>query len=391
MEKKPVFSPEKEEKKASAWYILGAVGVLALIALLLGLFFSPAGGWKLGYAQPRITPTATPVGTILEQAVSLTPSPTPVEISVKREYPEGAVTLLVNGHGLFAMESREEAMALLEEYLQYWAEQPLNTGERLLKAALEGEIALGTPDGTEELLKKGEAYAVLVKNPGLLPAVRTTVTCRVETRSLDSIVTTTGALPRGTRFIRSLGSPEFTLVYSETTYKGAVAYSQAETNRFLVGSGGVGYVAEAGSAAAADPQAMAGEKDWPMGRKAENLKLQVPVKGNIQTCFGISQGIMHYGLTYGAKASAAVKAPESGVVLFAGKRGAMGYVVDIQHDENGFVSRVWGLGSVSVELFERVEKGHALGTAPDTGGKSAPITYELYIDSLPVNPVWYMR
>ena len=51
MEKKPVFSPEKEEKKASAWYILGAVGILALIALLLGLFFSPAGGWKLGYAQ----------------------------------------------------------------------------------------------------------------------------------------------------------------------------------------------------------------------------------------------------------------------------------------------------------------------------------------------------
>ena len=100
---------------------------------------------------------------------------------------------------------------------------------------------------------------------------------------------------------------------------------------------------------------------------------------------------MHYGLTYGAKASAAVTAPESGVVLFAGKRGAMGYVVDIQHDENGFVSRVWGLGSVSVELFERVEKGHALGTAPDTGGESAPITYELYIDSLPVNPVWYMR
>ena len=71
-----------------------------------------------------------------------------------------------------------------------------------------------------------------------------------------------------------------------------------------------------------------------------------------------------------------------------------GNIVNLSYsadDENGFVSRVWGLGSVSVELFERVEKGHALGTAPDTGGKSAPITYELYIDSLPVNPVWYMR
>lgn len=122
-----------------------------------------------------------------------------------------------------------------------------------------------------------------------------------------------------------------------------------------------------------------------------SLKLKVPVSGKVQYYFGVSQGVMHYGLTYAVASEATVVAPEAGVVIYAGQRGDMGYVVDILHDEEGFVSRLWGLGSVKVELFERVNKGVAIGSAPSTGKETASVTYELLVDDLPVNPVWYFK
>lgn len=391
MKRQPGYTPEQEEKKLTQAYCLVVVLVLAAVTALLAVFFAPKTGWQTGRNTPRITPTATPMGEIKNAVVSLTPSPTPVEISIKREFPEGAVDLLVNGKYLFTLESREAASALLQEYLAYWAAQPLGEGERLLKASFEQTLSLGVPNGTGELLEQGEAYARLVQNPSLLPATRTTVGCKVENRVLEDTLTKTTALPRGSRYIRSLGSPEFTLVYSETIYKGDKAYTQTETNRFLVGSGGAGYVAENGEYITADPSLSAGEKDWPAGRKPASLKFKTPVGGKIQYFFGVSQGVMHYGLTYAAGSEAAVTAPESGVVIFAGRRGDMGYVVDILHDEEGFVSRLWGLGSIKVELYERVSRGTAIGNAPNTGKATAPITFELLVDDLPVNPVWYIK
>lgn len=391
MKKEPGYTPAQEEKKQTRLYALGVVLVLAVITALLVVFCAPHGGWQTGKNAPRITPTPTPPGEIKSQTLSVTPSPTPVEISIKRELPATAVDVLANGKYLFTLESREEAIALLEEYLAYWAGQPLGEGERLLKAVYEQELSLGVPTGTGELLEKGEAYARLVKNPSLLPVTRTTVSFKVENRTLPDTVSKTTALPRGSRFIRSLGSPEFTLVYSETTYKGDKAYSQTETNRFLVGSGGVGYVAENGEYSPADLSASAKEKDWPAGRMPTTLKMKTPVAGKVQYYFGISQGVMHYGLTYTTASEATVIAPEAGVVIYAGQRGDMGYVVDILHDEEGFVSRLWGLGSVKVELYERVTRGLPIGTAPNTGKSTTTITYELLVDDLPVNPVWYIK
>lgn len=391
MKKEPGYTPAQEEKKQTRLYALGVILLLAVITALLVVFCAPHGGWQTGATAPRITPTATPPGEIKNAVLAVTPSPTPVEISIKRELPETAVDLLVNGKYLFTLESREAATALLEEYLAYWANQPLGEGERLLKASFEPEISLGVPTGTGELLEKGEAYARLVKNDSLLPVTRTTVSCKVENRTLPDTVTKTTALPRGSRFIRSLGSPEFTLVYSETTYKGDKAYTQTETNRFLVGSGGVGYVAENGEYTSADPAASARDKDWLAGRMPTTLKFKAPVSGRVQTYFGISQGVMHYGLTYTTASEAMVIAPEAGVVIYAGQRGDMGYVVDILHDEDGFVSRVWGLGSIQVELYERVTRSLPIGTAPSTGKASTTITYELLVDDLPVNPVWYVK
>lgn len=391
MKKEPGYVPEQEEKKRTLAYCLGVVLVLAVLTALLTVFFAPQGGWQTGQNAPRITPTATPMGEIKSQVLSVTPSPTPFEISIKQELPEGAVDLLVNGKYLFTLESREAATALLQEYLAYWANQPLEEGERLLKTTFEQTLSLGVPSGTGELLEQGEAYARLVQNPSLLPVTRTTVSCRVETRTPENTMTTTAALPRGSRFIRSLGSPEFTLVYSETIYKGDKAYTQTETNRFLVGSGGAGYVAENGAYVTEDMGASAKEKDWPAGRMPTSLKLKSPVSGKIQYYFGVSQGVMHYGLTYAVASEATVVAPEAGVVIFAGQRGNMGYVVDILHDEEGFVSRLWGLGSIKVELYERVSRGAAIGSALSTGKEAASVTYELLVDELPVNPVWYIK
>lgn len=391
MKKEPGYTPEQEEKKQTFAYSLGVVLLLTAITALLVVLFAPQNGWQMGHTAPRISPTATPVGEIKSEVLSVTPSPTPVEITIKREFPEGSVDLLTNGNYLFTLESREVATALLQDYLSYWANQPLGEGERLLKATFEQELSLGVPNGTGELLEQGEAYARLVQNPSLLPVSRTSVSCKVETRTLEDTLTKTTALPRGSRFIRSLGSPEFTLVYSEILYKGDKAYKQTETNRFLVGSGGVGYVVENGDYTTEDSTSGAQDKDWPAGRMPTSLKFKTPVSGKIQYYFGVSQGIMHYGLTYEVSSEATVVAPEAGVVIYAGQRGDMGYVVDILHDEEGYVSRLWGLESVKVELYERVAKGTAIGNAPNTGKATTFITYELLVDDVPVNPVWFLK
>ena len=85
-----------------------------------------------------------------------------------------------------------------------------------------------------------------------------------------------------------------------------------------------------------------------------------------------------------------ITAPGEGIVVYCGERGAYGFVVDIDHG-NGFVSRLTHLNDVQLELNQRVFQGDKIGTlAPDEDGDKATFHYELIIDGIPYNPLYYI-
>ena len=67
-----------------------------------------------------------------------------------------------------------------------------------------------------------------------------------------------------------------------------------------------------------------------------------------------------------------------------------GYVVDIDHG-NGFVSRLTHLTNVQVEMNQRVFAGDLIGSlAEDEDGGKPIFHYELIIDGIPYNPLYYI-
>ena len=84
-------------------------------------------------------------------------------------------------------------------------------------------------------------------------------------------------------------------------------------------------------------------------------------------------------------------APESGTVIFIGKRGDYGLVVEIRHAD-GFVSRLTHCASVSVELEQHVYRGDPIAVLANDGSQTEPhLHYELLIDGIPFNPLPYIH
>lgn len=370
--------------------LLAAVTLLTALLLLLSYFSS--GGMAPGLFDERPSPTPAPTGTPGQMAVSITPSPSPVAVKINRGYPEGAVDLLADGQVLFTLESREAALELLESYLFEASQSKLNANERLLKASFPQALSLGEPCGAGELLDEAEALALLMSDQALLPVNCTVISCAITATEVSLTEIENPAAPKGSRIIRFLGSPEFTLTYSETLYKGDTVNTQSVTNRFTVGSVAQGKIIEKGTYSRADVSGVPGANEGYKGRQSASLSLKAPVRGKILSYYGLRGETMQYGITYQAQAGAVVTAPEGGVVIYCGARGNMGYVIEIQHDEAGFVSRLLCSVQGQLELYQRVAKGETLLRLPDGAqGEALQVTWELLVDGVPLNPQFYME
>ena len=116
-----------------------------------------------------------------------------------------------------------------------------------------------------------------------------------------------------------------------------------------------------------------------------------PVEGTVTGSFGMSDEGLCYGVEITADMTARVKAPEEGVVVYCAKRGDMGLVIDILHDETGAMSRIVGCERPLVELYQRVKRGEQVGTMPEpVTSRMVTVRYELLINGLPVNPEKYL-
>ncbi|MBQ5990952.1 MAG: M23 family metallopeptidase [Clostridia bacterium] len=374
--------------------ILSFALVLAALAVTLPLLFRK-GALKPVSAEPLTVITPEPT-TEEDDVVMRTPVPTPARTvaTPRPDYPEKAVNLLVNGTPLFAVANREVAEQLVRIYLDECARENLADNAVLLTASIDAAISTVPADGSIEYAEFDVAINRLRKNRSLIPVRRTVsrVDAITETPAPQNEQTT--LLPEGARMFRRLGVFSRTLIYVETLYKDGLAVSETETLRIPMQTGiprftltGVYRLPETFDPN--DPEAREGEP----GPVPASLSFSAPVRGRIAAKYGLASGEMRYGVDYAAAPGTRVVAPESGTVIFLGERPGLGFVIEIRHEE-GFVSRLsFGAKAVKTDLVleKHVKKGEPLAALPENEGeKEAFLHYELLIDGIPYNPLYYI-
>ena len=208
--------------------------------------------------------------------------------------------------------------------------------------------------------------------------------------TVESSEERTQYLPKGSRFYRRLGAPSRTIVLTELLYKDGIAYKETETLQKQIFSGTARTVLS-GTYVSALPDQEPNPVQGVPGKSKGNLTFFQPVRGTITSYFGIRYGQMHYGVDITAKPGANVIAPEEGTVVFCRERPGYGLVIEIRH-ENGFVSRIAGCTDAAVELDEHVSPGQTVAVMPaDAGLTAAVLHYEIIVDGIPINPMYYFE
>ena len=380
------------------WILIGSFTlVLALLAVLVPLLFTDERP-RAAIKEPLTV--ITPEPETGEDAIAFftpTPSPVPVITTPKPVYPEKAVNLLVDGKPLFAVASREVAEQLVRNFLDECAAENLSANAILLSASIDATLSTVPADGSVEYLEYDVALNLLRKDRDLIPVRRTAERVEVLTEAFEPQSERTPLLPAGARMFRKLGTTGRTLVYTETLYRNGLPVSEAETLSAPV---------RAGSAKAElvgtyrlpanyvyDPEAP-NRYEGRIGSVPASLSFVAPVRdGRLTDYYGLQTGEMRYGVDYTAAPNTRVVAPESGTIVFMGQRAGLGFVIDIRHDE-GFLSRisfVSGAAANGLMLEKHVNRGETIATlsAPEDA-KEAVLHYELLIDGIPYNPLYYL-
>ncbi len=372
------------------WIRYGALTltvVMVALSLILWLLMHGEGQLEAGTSLPRITPTPVITPTPTPARLRVTPAPTPLLVQVVRNYPPGAVDVVADGKVLYTAENAQAAQEALERYLAENAELGLVRTERLIRAGFDQKLTLEEPSGKGELLTVDEAVNTLKADEGLLPIVRTVVRCVIERGDREVVTRENPLLLQGSRIYRSMGVYPYILTYYETVYRGQAAFSEVKTNEFAVGPGKLDRIVEDGSRIMEDAAPSAGAAAVPIDKFAPLW----PVAGTVTGSYGMTDGGMRYGVEITADTVARVVSPEEGVVVFCAKRGDLGLVIDILHDETGALSRIIGCERPLVELYQRVKKSEQVGVMREpVAGRLATLRYELIINGLPVNPEKYL-
>jgi murein DD-endopeptidase MepM/ murein hydrolase activator NlpD len=100
---------------------------------------------------------------------------------------------------------------------------------------------------------------------------------------------------------------------------------------------------------------------------------------------------LHGGVDFVAEYGADVLATSSGRVIWAGRHGPYGNLVEIQHD-NGVATRYGHLRGVNVALGQRVEAGAVIGWLGNTGRSTGPhLHYETRVNDRAIDPQKFWR
>ena len=111
----------------------------------------------------------------------------------------------------------------------------------------------------------------------------------------------------------------------------------------------------------------------------------------ISSDFGAPRGSSrHQGLDLTAPKGTKVRATADGRVIFAGKSGAFGRLVVIQHS-GGYETRYAHLKSIEVKRGRKLKRGTVIGTVGKSGNATGfHLHYEVRLQGTPVNPRSYL-
>jgi murein DD-endopeptidase MepM/ murein hydrolase activator NlpD len=100
---------------------------------------------------------------------------------------------------------------------------------------------------------------------------------------------------------------------------------------------------------------------------------------------------MHHGIDLIAAANAPIRAPAPGIVVFAGRNGGYGNMVEIDHGRS-LRTRYAHLRTIKVKAGEKVEFEQKLGTLGNSGRSTgAHLHYEILIAGKPADPLSFIK
>lgn len=125
----------------------------------------------------------------------------------------------------------------------------------------------------------------------------------------------------------------------------------------------------------------------------EKLPLAMPVRQNFRytSGFGRRWGRMHEGIDMAGPVGTPIHATGDGVVTFAGRNGAYGNLIKIQH-ELGTETRYAHLNRIGVKVGQRVSQGERIGDMGNTGRSTGPhLHYEVRMNGRAVDPMSFIK
>lgn len=117
----------------------------------------------------------------------------------------------------------------------------------------------------------------------------------------------------------------------------------------------------------------------------------MPTRGSISSRYGMRNGRMHRGLDIAASSGTAIKAADGGKVVFTGRRGAYGNLVEVDHG-NGYLTRYAHCSTINVKNGQRVAKGDVIALVGNTGRSTGPhLHFEVIKNGANQNPASYLN
>lgn len=100
---------------------------------------------------------------------------------------------------------------------------------------------------------------------------------------------------------------------------------------------------------------------------------------------------MHRGTDFVGPYKAAVKSSADGVVVYAGRKGAYGFAVEIDHGSS-IVTRYGHLNRVLVKKRQKVKRGQVIGVQGNTGRSTGThLHYEIRVDGKSLDPEKFLE
>jgi len=131
--------------------------------------------------------------------------------------------------------------------------------------------------------------------------------------------------------------------------------------------------------------------------KGDRIIFGKPINARVTSGFGyrfhpiLRTPRFHYGIDYGAPTGSPVRAPADGVIAFAGRKGAFGKCVQLNH-ANGVSTFYAHLSSCeNMRAGMRIKKGSVIGKVGSTGLSTGPhLHYEIWIHGRKINPATFV-